>query len=286
MPSGRVNALSDAYAPSVRSRARGTSLSLALAAVLGVRVARSQPAPPATSSSAAEEPPPAAPAPAEAAARPGPNVTPVTGIDENLAPKLDVIEGAQPPPTNIVYFQYGVALVAEIPTAPGPICDTPGVPCILGPGGGIAVRVGFRGAGPIYLGLAYAMTKQDPSKLYRFALLQQARVEGRYYFMNARVTEPYAALGLGVAGYGNEWAVDAWGPGGSLGLGVEYQVTQRTVIGIAAAYRLLYLSRFTDTSGADRAPGIAQLLGIDVVLEQRDPSFITDKTPPAAAAAR
>jgi hypothetical protein len=157
------------------------------------------------------------------------------------------------------------------------MCDTEGVPCILGPGGGIAVRVGFRGAGPIYLGAAYEMTKQDPSKLYRFALLQQARAEGRYYFMNARVTEPYAAIGLGVNGYGNEWAVDTWGPGGSLGAGVEYQVTQRTVIGMALNYRVLYFSRFTDTSGADRAPGIAQLVGIDVVLEQRDPILTSEK---------
>ena len=286
MASGRVNALSDAYARSVRLLARGTSLSLAAAAVLGVRVARSQPAPSSADSEAPGEAPPADDVPAAASPSPSPTVTPMAVIDEDLQPKLDVIEGAQPPPTNIVYFQYGVALVAEIPTAPGPICDTPGVPCILGPGGGIAVRVGFRGAGPIYLGLAYAMTKQDPSKLYRFGLLQQARAEGRYYFMNARVTEPYAALGLGVAGYGNEWAVDTWGPGGSLGFGVEYQVTQRTVIGIAAAYRLLYFSRFTDTSGADRAPGIAQLLGLDVVLEQRDPSFMTDKAAPPAAAAR
>jgi len=195
-----------------------------------------------------------------------------------MAPALDVIAGDHPPPTNIVYFQYGVAFAAEIVSAPGPICDAPGVPCILGPGGGIAIRAGFRGAGPIYLGGAYELTKQDPSKLYRLALLQQARAEGRYYFTTARVTEPYAAVSLGVAGYGNEWSVDTWGPAGSVGFGVEYQVTRRTVVGVAANYRILYFSRFTDTSGASHQPGIAQLIGFDVLLEQRDPSYVADKT--------
>jgi hypothetical protein len=134
-------------------------LALAFAATFVVRVARSQ------------EPPPTA-------TQAGPSVpsTPPTGevVGE---PKIDVIEGVQPPPTTIVYFQYGVALAAEIVSSPGPICDTPAAPCILGPGGGIAVRAGFRGAGPIYLGGAYELTKQDPSKLYRIALLQRVRAE-------------------------------------------------------------------------------------------------------------
>jgi hypothetical protein len=229
-------------------------LGLAFAALLSARVARSQET--------------AAPLPSAEPAGPEP---------PNAEAKLDAIEGVQPPPTTIVYFQYGVALAAEIVSSAGPICDTPAAPCILGPGGGIAVRAGWRGAGPIYLGGAYELTKQDPSKLYRLALLQQARAEGRYYFMNARVTEPYAALGLGVAGYGNEWGVDTWGPGGSLGFGVEYQVTQRTVIGMGINYRVLYFSQFTDTSGAARDGGIAQLVGIDMVLEQRDPSFTPEQ---------
>jgi hypothetical protein len=54
-------------------------------------------------------------------------------------------------------------------------------------------------------------------------------------------------------------------------------VTQRTVIGMALNYRVLYFSRFTDTSGAARDPGIAQLVGIDMVLEQRDPSFTPEQ---------
>lgn len=180
------------------------------------------------------------------------------------------LEQALPPPSRVVYFQYGVAFAAEHVLAPGPICDNVTIPCILGSGGGIVVRGGWRGSGRFYFGGAYELTKQDPNKLYRIALLQQARAEGRFYFGTARVTDPYLALGAGVAGYGNEWTIDTWGPSGSAGVGLEYQITRRTVVGLALSYRLLYFSRFTDTAGAPRSPGVAQLLGFDLVLEQRD----------------
>jgi hypothetical protein len=180
------------------------------------------------------------------------------------------LERAAPPPPSVVYFQYGVAFTTEQVLSPGPICDNANIPCVLGAGGGIVVRGGWRSNGPLYIGAAYELTKQDPNKLYRIALLQQARAEGRYYFTTARVTEPYATVGAGVSGYGNEWAIDTWGPGGSVGAGVEYQITRRTVVGLALNYRLLWFSRFTDTAGAARAAGFAQLLGLDLVLEQRD----------------
>jgi hypothetical protein len=190
-----------------------------------------------------------------------------------LSPRLVDLQNALPPPTNVVYLQYGVAITAEAVSAAGPICDNVAVPCILGPGGGIAVRVGWRGAGALYFGGAYELSKQDPNKLLRLAILQQVRAEGRYYFVSGRDTEPYVSAGLGVAGYGNEWGVDTWGPAGFLGLGLETQITRRTVVGVALAYRLLYFQRFTDTTGAARDAGIAQLVGLDFVLEQRDPIY-------------
>ncbi len=176
----------------------------------------------------------------------------------------------EPPPSNVSFLQYGVAFTAEVPTAPGPICATTKAPCILGTGGGVAIRVGYRSAGHLYVGAAYEVTKQDPNNLYRIGLLQQARAEGRYYLGSAREAYPYGALGLGLTGYGNEWAVDTWGPSGSLGLGIEVQIAQRTVVGAALAYRLAYLSAFVDTSGAARDGGVAQIMGLDLVLEQRD----------------
>jgi hypothetical protein len=222
-----------------------------------------------TSGANADEPTPTPPPPTAQ--------TPGTPIDTRFAADL---EKAPPPPTHVVYFQYGVAFTTEQVVSPGPICD-PAAPCILGAGGGIVVRGGWRSTGPFYLGGAYELTKQDPNKLYRIALLQQARGEGRYYFMTARVTEPYVSASLGVAGYGNEWEIDTWGPAGSLGAGVEYQITRRTVVGLGFGYRMLYLSRFTDTAGTLRDGGVAQLLGLELVLEQRD-AIVTDGLDQAA----
>jgi hypothetical protein len=207
--------------------------------------------------------PPAHDAPSPAKPRENPGGPDATG---------DIERAAAPPPSDVVFFQYGVAFAAEGVLAPGAICDNVGIPCVLGGGGGIVVRGGWRSSGPFYFGAAYEVTKQDPNKLYRLALLQQARAEGRYYLMTARVTEPYAVAGVGLSGYGNEWAIDTWGPNASLGAGLEYQITRHTVVGLALAYRLLHFSRFTDTAGSERSPGFAQLLGLDLVLEQRDPT--------------
>ncbi len=230
----------------------------ALLTLLAPRVGRAQSPPPggpATGSGAPTAPTPA-PTPAEATTRP-----------------LVDLQNALPPPTNIVYLQYGVAFTTEIVSAAGPICDNVEVPCILGPGGGLTIRAGWRGTGAIYLGGAYELSKQDPQKLLRLAILQQARGEGRYYFVSGKDIEPYVHGAAGVAGYGNEWGVDTWGPATSLGAGVEAQITRRTVVGLAFNYRFLYFQRFQDSAGADRAPGIAQLFGLDLVLEQRDAIF-------------
>lgn len=223
-----------------------------IAAIGAPRVASAQ-------APAAEPPPPTTPA-----AEPGvPTAEPAIEPLMKAGPE-------EPPPSNVSFVQYGVAFTAEVPTAPGPICETTKAPCILGTGGGVAIRVGYRSAGNIYLGAAYEVTKQDPNNLYRLGLLQQARAEGRYYVGTAREAYPYGAVGLGLTGYGNEWAVDTWGPSGSVGLGIEVQIAQRTVVGAALAYRLAYLSAFVDTSGAARDGGIAQLMGLDLVLEQRE----------------
>lgn len=242
-----------------------------VAVLLASGVARPQ-----TPASPAAQAPPAAPSP-PASALPGSApvndaTTNDNGADEAPRPLVD-LANAPPPPTNVVYVQYGVAITAEVVSAAGPICDNVSVPCILGPGGGVAARLGWRGAGAWYLGGAYEFSKQDPNKLLRLAILQQARAEARYYFVSGRVTEPYLSAGLGVAGYGNEWGVDTWGPAGFLGLGLETQITRRTVIGVALAYRLLYFQQFTDTTGAPRSAGVAQLIGLDFVLEQRDPIY-------------
>ena len=47
------------------------------------------------------------------------------------------LEHAPPPPSHVVYLQYGVAFTANQILAPGRICDDLSKPCILGAGGGV-----------------------------------------------------------------------------------------------------------------------------------------------------
>lgn len=267
-----------------RPLALSCAVCASLALFLASRAARSQPAPPPAPVPAPSAAPSPSPSPSPPATGTTPSAVPAAegaegdGNGAEGARSLVDLQNAPPPPTRVVYVQYGVAITAEVVSAAGPICDNAGVPCILGPGGGVAVRVGWRGAGALYLGGAYELSKQDPNKLLRLAILQQARAEARYYFVSGRLTEPYLAGGLGVAGYGNEWGVDTWGPGGFAGFGIETQVTRRTVIGVALAYRLLYFQQFRDTAGTDRSAGVSQLFGLDFVLEQRDPIYTEGAT--------
>jgi hypothetical protein len=189
---------------------------------------------------------------------------------------------ATPPPTNARYIQYGVAFTGEFVgplSSPGPMCSgavrasgDPEPTCILGSGGGVAVRLGYRTASAWYFGGALELSKQDPNKLYRLALLKQLRTEARYYFRPELQTQPFLTGGLGVAAYGNEFDVtDTFGPLAFLGAGAETQITRQTVFIFGLAYRAVYFTRFTDTSGADRPAGVATMIGIDLALEERDP---------------
>jgi opacity protein-like surface antigen len=193
-----------------------------------------------------------------------------------------LLAGTSPPAEKVTFVQYGVSFTGELVAAPGPICDDavstdPAVratetapPCILGGGGGVAFRLGFRGSGPWYFGGAYEISKQDPNKLYRLAILQQLRAEARYYVDTEREWQPYAGAGLGLAGYGDEWTVDTWGPATSASIGAEWQLTRTTLLGFGLTYRLIHTHRFVDSSRTERAPGFSQIVGIELSLEGRD----------------
>ncbi|MEO8878261.1 MAG: hypothetical protein ABI461_21890 [Polyangiaceae bacterium] len=180
-------------------------------------------------------------------------------------------EASKPPPLNIPYLQYGAALAAESVLSAGSICSGTVQPCILGSGAGVAVRIGLRTAGPFYFGGAYELSKQDPGKLYRLAILQQLRFETRYYIDTGRDVQPVIIGGAGVTGYGNEWGVDTFGPMATVGFGFEAQVTRTTVVGLYLSYRAIYLKGFTDPSHSERDPGVAQLLALEFDLGARDP---------------
>jgi hypothetical protein len=178
-----------------------------------------------------------------------------------------------PPPLDVPYLQYGVAITTELVTDAGKLCPgAPAVPCIFGSGGGVVARLGRRSAGPWYFGGAYELSKQDPSSLYRFATLQQLRAEGRYYFNTGLDTYPYVVATSGVMTYGDEWGIDTYGPIESLGLGVECQITRRTVVGLAFSYRVLFTRGFRDSSGVDRDESLVQLAGFDLFVEERAPT--------------
>ncbi|HEY4158539.1 MAG TPA: hypothetical protein VGM29_10600 [Polyangiaceae bacterium] len=188
-----------------------------------------------------------------------------------------VPEGPRPPPINVEYFQYGVALVVDKPLSGGDVCPVHAVtPCILGGGGGFGIQLGYRSRGPWYAGGAFEISRHDSSNLLRLAILQQLRGEARYYFEAGNRLTPYVAFGLGAAIYGNEWGASTAGPEASTALGLEFQVTQSVVLGFALGYRALFLRGWTDSTGQERADhylgfGLAHLLGLGLTFERRDP---------------
>jgi hypothetical protein len=186
-----------------------------------------------------------------------------------------------PPKSERAYLQYGVALAAEGVAAPGPICKGVDVSilrslelgstsnCILGSGGGVSARAGWRPSQMLYIGGAYEMTKQDPNQLYRLGILQQARAEGRRYFPNGRESAPFILVGAGVHGYGNEWGIDTWGLDGSLGIGLEVELGG-PVLELSLAYRAMYFRAWTDTSELPHDSGVAHFLAFEVSVEAKD----------------
>jgi opacity protein-like surface antigen len=136
------------------------------------------------------------------------------------------------------------------------------VPCILGNGGGLAIRVGYRSRGPWYLGGAYEFSRQDSANLLRLPILQQLRAELRVHL--TRVV------------YGNEWGLDTWGGGSAVGAGLEFQVTSSIVLNMAINYRQLFLRRWRDGAGQLRADGpldfgLAHMVALEFGFEIREP---------------
>jgi len=183
-----------------------------------------------------------------------------------------------PPPISAHYLQYGVALTGEAVAAAGEVCPrtTSNLPCILSDGGGLTVRVGYRGRGAWYLGGAYEFSRQDSANLLRLAILQQVRAEVRLYLTRVTRLAPYLGASAGGAIYGNEWGLDTWGVASAFGAGLEFQVTPSIVLNVGALYRPLLLRRWTDGAGQPRATGplgfgLAHMVALEFGFEIRDP---------------
>jgi hypothetical protein len=174
-------------------------------------------------------------------------------------------------------LQFGVAFAAEAVASAGDVCPPSGTaPCILGSGGGVAIRVGYRTGDPWYFGGAYEFSRHESSSLLRLAILQQLRAEGRYYFDYGDRATGFVAAGFGGHLYGSEWGAVTGGVLGMLGGGVELELSPKTVIGGAVLYRVLVPRAFTDTAGQRRADGLlgfglAHVIGFELTLEVRDP---------------
>jgi hypothetical protein len=183
-------------------------------------------------------------------------------------------ESKIPPPVGNPFIQYGVAFTTEFVATPGRMCSglSASQPCILGSGGGVVFpRIGWRSAGAWYAGLAVEFTKQDAFTLYKLPILQQYRLEGRYYFLIGQVLTPYVGASGGLAAYGDTWTVQTFGPDASLSFGVEAQVARGTVVALVFDYRTIYFKSFVDTANTTRESSVAQFLGLDLQLEVRDP---------------
>lgn len=193
------------------------------------------------------------------------------------APSLGATEGDRPPPSSFDYVQYGVAFSAETIVNAGDVCPAGATrPCILGSGGGLAVRVGYRARGPWYVGGAYEASRHDSSNLLRLAILQQIRAETRYYLDYGTKLTPYLTSGLGAALYGSEWGSETGGVTSFVAVGAELQLSRTTVVGAALGYRPFLFRGWTDTAGQRRADrflgfGFAHGVLLEVVLEVREP---------------
>jgi len=179
-----------------------------------------------------------------------------------------VVRAVKPPPLYVEYASYGVALTADARIHPGSLCSS-SAPCILGGGGGLALRGGFRWPGPWYLGGAYQISRMDSSNLYRLATLQQLRVEMRYMLDMGYRSVPYATWGGGAVAYGNELGAETGGVTAFAGLGVELQLSRLAVIGVATRYQPMLFAGFTDTAGYERALGLAHYATLEFQLEIR-----------------
>jgi hypothetical protein len=190
-----------------------------------------------------------------------------------VPPRRSASDPIRPPPLHVEYAQYGVAILALVNLQSGPMCGSgvrPGqAPCILGSGGGLVLRAGYRSPGPWYIGGAYSFAKMDSANLFRLGILQQAWGEMRYLPDTGYRVAPFATWGVGGVVYGNEWGVETGGTQLFGGGGLQFEVSRVAVVGLGFVYKPCLIIGWTDTAGYQRPTGVAHFLGFDLQLEVR-----------------
>jgi hypothetical protein len=231
-------------------------LALILALTFSPHANAAEPASVAPSASEPSVPPPPAASNTATLAAP----TPPTATDAVPAP-----------PTPRDWLQIGAALISESVTAAGGICpDRAREACILGSGGGVALRAGRRFQSGIWAGGVYAFSRHDAANLIKLPILQQLRFEGRWYLRQGYRVTPYVVAGGGIAAYGSEWRAETFGPIGTVGLGAEAELTQQVYAGLSLNYRAMVLGDWVDSAGQSRG-GLAHIIGLELTLETRGP---------------
>jgi hypothetical protein len=206
------------------------------------------------------------------AARAEQQVTPPLSAESAVtAPPPRAVDPIHPPPLHVEYAQYGASLLALVTLDAGAMCgkSVQSAPCILGSGGGVTLRAGYRSPGPWYIGGAYAFAKMDSANLLRLGILQQLWAEMRYQPDTGYRVAPFATWGLGGLIYGNEWGVETGGAMLFVGGGVQLDVSRVAVIGIGASYKPAVVAGWTDSASYARPTGVAQFVGLDFQLEVR-----------------
>ncbi|NRA34409.1 MAG: hypothetical protein HRU17_13805 [Polyangiaceae bacterium] len=186
-------------------------------------------------------------------------------------------EAPRPPPIRAHHLNYGVGIGIESMADPGDACPSGSTaPCIIGSGLGLTVRLGYRTRGDWYVGGAYESSRQGSSNLLRLGTLQQLRAETRYYASRAYRLQPFAAGAVGVAAYGNEWAVDTVGPIAAIGAGIDFEMSRTSIVGAGISYRPIAFRGWTDGAGVRRSDaffgfGLSHMIGLEFRLELRSP---------------
>ena len=198
---------------------------------------------------------------------------PVASVDQKRADQWAI----EPRAARKSAAQVGFALAAETVASSGSVCRVSATtPCILGSGGGMAVRVGYRLGSPWYFGGVYEFTRHDSSNLLTLAILQQLRAEARYYIERGQRTTGFLAAGAGFHVYGNDWGVIMGGAVATVGGGIEFELSPKAVVGMSLMYRLLVPRFFKSDPGVPEPDGplgfgLAHVIGLEFELEVRDP---------------
>jgi hypothetical protein len=186
----------------------------------------------------------------------------------------DAREGLDPIPSRGRYLDYGMAFHSEAVLSSGRLCPKDAKEnCVLGGGGGISFGAAYR-TSAYSVGAVYEVTFHDSSNIYQRGVLQQLRGEWRVRPSFAVVPDTivgFLGLGGGLATYGDNWAIDTYGPSAHGSIGGEIELGIKVALVVAISYRAFYLKSFEDPSRQPRPAGIAHMLGLQLGLELHDP---------------